>query len=465
MQRREFLRAAATCAGLGLLGRSARAQSGRKPNIVFILIDDMGWMDIGCNGSDFYQTPNIDRLASQGMRFTDAYAACPVCSPTRASIMTGQYPARLHLTDFIAGKAAPHEKLLLPEWRKYLPNEVDTVAERLRAAGYRTACIGKWHLDSKGAAGVDHASTLPQAQGFDVAQDFPSQNIKNDDPKSIYAITRASLDFIDENKDRPFFLYMSHHTVHLAIEGREETVAKYAAKDTAGLRQKNPVYAAMVEHTDDSVGQVMAKLDSLGLTENTIVIFFSDNGGFSYVRGKSEAPTNNAPLRLGKGSLYEGAVRVPFIVRWPGKVAKGTVCNVPVISVDFYPTLAEIAGAPEAAGHVLDGVSLVPLLTISGKMPDRALYWHYPHYHHTAPGGMVREGDFKLIENFEDGSLELYNLSEDLGEQKNLASSMPEKAKELQAKLKSWREAVGAQMCSPNPNYDPAQAGTHLTEL
>ncbi len=458
MNRRVFLKAAVAFSSAALAGKAFAKTAPAKPNIIFILADDMGWMDLGCYGSDFYETPNTDKLASEGMRFTDAYAACPVCSPTRASIMTGKYPARLHLTDFIAGKKAPFNKLKLPEWTKYLPNEEETIAERLKSAGYSTACIGKWHLSGRGNERDD--ATLPEAQGFDVVQDFPGSNMKNGDPKSIYGITEKSLEFIESNKTNPFFLYMSHHAVHLKLEARDEMIEKYKEKKP-GRRQDNVVYAGMVEHLDDSVGQVVSKLDELGIADNTIVFFFSDNGAFSWLRG-GQRPSNNEPLKWGKGSLYEGGIRVPLIVRWPGAVKPGTTCGVPVSSVDFYPTILEMTHTPDKSKHIVDGLSITSLLGESGKLPKRDIFWHYPHYHHTTPGSAIRSGDFKLIEYLEDGKLELYNLREDIGEKHDLSSKLPETTKKLKAKLDAWRQSVGAQMCPPNPDYDPDKAGSFM---
>ena len=408
----------------------------------------MGWMDTSVYGSQFYQTPNTDRLASQGMRFTQAYAACPVCSPTRASILTGKYPARLHLTDWIPGHKKPWARLRVPDWTMRLePSEV-TIAEALKPAGYTTGCIGKWHLGNA-------PEFLPDKQGFDFAKVLPTKT--ENDPKSAATITNLALQFLDNNKDKPFFLYVAHHAVHLPIEAPKETIAKYEALKKPGLAQSNAAYAAMVDLTDACVGKVLQRLDELRLADHTVVIFMSDNGGLARGKDKNQ-PTSNLPLREGKGTLYEGGVREPLIVRWPGAVKPGSTCATPVISVDFYPTILEIAGLAKAPDQILDGLSLVPLLKGGATLKRDALYWHYPHYHVEKPAGAVRAGDFKLIEYFEDGRLELYNVKDDIGEKNNLAAAMPDKAKELRAMLENWRQSVGAQMPTPNPNYDPARA-------
>jgi len=449
MNRRVFLkRCAAAAGGLVLSNRALDVRIGAKrPNIVFILIDDMGWRDAGCYGSTYYETPNIDRLARQGMRFTDAYASA-VCSPTRASVMTGKYPARLNLTDYIPGRTPkPSMKLLRPEFNQALPLEETTIAEALKPAGYVSACVGKWHLGKE-------EPFQPQAQGFYYTGEFIKK--EDNDPKSIYTLTRRAIDFIERYKNQPFFLFLSHHAVHLPIEARDELIAKYEAKPPSG-GQDNAAYAAMIEHMDDGVGQVMAKLGELGLDDRTIVIFYSDNGGYSYERDGKQV-TSNAPLREGKGTLYEGGIRVPMIVRWPGEVKAGSVCTEPVIRADFYPTILEIAGVKDAPSREIDGVSLMGLLRQRGGFERDAIYWHYPHYHHTTPVGAIRQGNWKLLEffEFEEGQasrVQLYNLAEDIGEQNDLAETEPDKRDELHNQLKAWRQSVNAQMPLPNPDY------------
>lgn len=456
VSRRDFLK----CAGVGaaalmMPGAIVRAaQDKKKPNIVFILIDDMGQRDVGCYGSKIHETPNIDRLASQGMLFTDGYAACPVCSPTRASIMTGKYPARLHLTDWIAGHEKPKARLKIPEWTKYLPLPETTIAEGLKKAGYVTASIGKWHLGGEGY--------LPEAQGFDVnvAGDNHGQppsyfspyklNMKEgaDGEYLTDRLTEEALRFMENNKGKPFFLYFPNYAVHTPLQAKKEIAAKYLEKNLPEKGQNNATYAAMVQSVDENIGKIIKKLDELGIADSTIVFFMSDNGGLEEV-------TSNAPLRAGKGTLYEGGIREPWIVKWPGVVKPGSICNVPVISTDFFSTIMEMAGARPDQAKTADGLSIVPLLKGTGSVEREALYWHYPHYHITNPGGAIRCGDFKLIEYYEDGTLELYDLKNDVGEKTDLAGKMPDKAAELRKKLDDWRKAVGAQMPTPNPDYDP----------
>jgi arylsulfatase A len=447
--------AAAIAARAGQALAETPAATRQKLNFVFFLIDDMGWMDLACQGSKFYETPGIDRLASQGMRFTNAYAACPVCSPTRASIMTGRYPARLHLTDWIAGHVRPNAKLRIPDWTKYLPLEEITIAEALKPAGYATASIGKWHL-----GGPEY---WPDKQGFDL--NFAGTN--QGQPPSYFApykiqtipsapdgeyltdrLAEEACKFIDANKARPFFVYLPHYAVHSPLMAKKDVIEKYKAKADPASGQKNATYAAMIQSVDECVGRVCAKLEELNLADRTVVIFMSDNGGVA-------GTTSNAPLRAGKGTLYEGGIREPMIVRWPGAVKPGTTSDEAVISVDFFPTILEMAGVAPDPQRVIDGISFVPVLKQAGKLTREAIYWHYPHYHNTTPGGAIRAGDWKLIEYFEDGRVELYNLREDLGETEDLAASMPEKAAELRKKLADWRKSVGAQMPTPNPDYDP----------
>jgi len=451
VSRREFL----VGLGGGALGASVAACAQRlggakpepRPNFIFILIDDMGWADVGCYGSTFHETPNIDRLATQGMRFTDGYAACPVCSPTRASIMTGKYPARLHLTNFLVGRRWPTNPPILPvPWQTHLPLEEITLAEALQPAGYATAHIGKWHLN-------EGKLSTPDQQGFEVC---PTK-MPNRTDKQASAITDEALKFIEASKDKPFFLYLCHHSVHIPLEATKELADKYAARAKPGAAQNNPLYGGMVECVDASVGRVMAKLDELGIADNTVLVFTSDNGGLSVKEGPNTPATSNAPLRAGKGHLYEGGIREPLIIRWPRVVQPGSTCSTPVCTQDFYPTFLELAGVPADPKHVVDGESIAPLLKQTGGLKRDALYWHYPHYSNQGgrPGGAVRQGDWKLIEFYDDGALELYNLRDDLGEATNLAAKLPEKAAELRKKLDDWRRAVGAQMPLPNPDYDP----------
>ncbi|MFA6172114.1 MAG: sulfatase [Kiritimatiellales bacterium] len=477
-KQRDFIKMAgfsAAALGFPMPGKGAAPA---KPNIVFILADDLGWSDIGCYGATFHETPNLDRLAQQGMKFTDAYAACAVCSPTRASIMTGKYPARLHLTDWLPGVPdSPKQKLNRPVIQQFLPLEEYTVAEALKAGGYRTGFFGKWHLG-------ESPEVWPEQQGFDVnaggcGKGHPPSYFSPykipalpDGPQGEYLndrLTDEAIKFIEQAKDKPFFLYLPHYAVHMPLQAKAETVAKYRAKaaklpadrtvykDDLGRPvrqvQDDPVYAAMMESLDENIGRIMDKLSALGLDKNTIIIFTSDNGGFSTGRG---TPSCNLPLRMGKGWPYEGGVREPLIVRWPGVTAPGSVSSVPVISTDFYPTLLQIAGLPLLPEQHRDGESIVPVLK-GGTPPERPLFWHYPHYHGSGsmPNGAVRLGDFKLIEWYEDMRTELYNVKADIGEHTDLAAEMPGKTAELRQLLHGWREAVNAQMPVPNPKYNP----------
>ncbi len=456
MNRRSFLKAigigaaSLTVGGCESLSRVSADKLPEDTNVVFILVDDMGWSDLPCYGNTFHETPNIDRLAAEGMRFTDAYAACPVCSPTRASIMSGQYPAHIGITDFIPGHWRPYEDLIVPENRLHMPLETVTVAEALKRQGYTTGYIGKWHLGGK--------PYLPENQGFDNV----AYGVKNQGDKKVSGFTDEAVTFIEENRDNKFFLFLSHHTVHIRLEAPDKLVDKYRRKPKPATGVNNPVYAAMIEHLDDSTGRIMDKLDSLGLTEKTLFIFYSDNGGlykpYGGYGGDMSPVCSNAPLRGEKGTLYEGGIREPLIVRWPGVVEPGAVCRDVVTSVDFYPTLLDVCGANRDPAHVLDGETLMPLLTHQGGLTRQSIYWHYPHYHHSEPAGAIRHGRYKLIEFFEDGRLELYDLEADLGERNNLVAELPGMAAHLQEQLAAWRQAVDAKMPKPNPNHDPARA-------
>jgi arylsulfatase A-like enzyme len=463
--RRQFLGASAAAVAAG-------AQKTAPLNFIFILADDLGWTDLGCYGSSYYRTPNIDALARQGMRFTNAYAACPVCSPTRASIMTGKYPARLHLTDFIPGrKQWPTSKLLAAEFRQQLPLEETTIAEMLKPAGYRSASIGKWHLGD--------APFTPEAQGFDLNMagtyrgapasyfgPFDLPGLKDSLPGEYLTdrLTDEAVRFIELNRTRPFFVYLPHFTVHIPLQAKPAVEAKYRSVTNPTNPQHNPTYAAMVEALDDSVGRIMKRLDELGLAENTVLFLNSDNGGLLYETSSKDNVTSNRPLRAGKGHVYEGGIREPLIVRWPGVIKPGTVCDEPVSSIDYFPTVREMAKMEAKDDGPIDGLSLVPLLKTGTGVRHEALYWHYPHYSNQGgpPAGAIRSGNYKLIEFFEDGRLELYNLANDPGERTNLAQTEPAKAAELHSRLVAWRESVGAIMPRPNPNYDPKTADLGL---
>jgi arylsulfatase A-like enzyme len=450
-----------------LLLLSPGVVAAERPSVVLVVIDDLGRNDLGCYGSTYHRTPHLDRLARDSVRFTDAYAACPVCSPTRAAIMTGKYPARLHLTDWLPGRPdRPDQRLLRPAFRQHLPLEETTLAEALKAAGYATAHVGKWHLGGEGFE--------PQKQGFDVnvAGDHtgtplsyfaPFRNKQGrfmpgleKAPDGEYLTDRLTAEaerFLAANRDRPFFLYLPHYTVHTPLRAKPEIVARYLGAGKPGT-QNNPIYAAMVESMDESVGRILKKLDELKQSERTVVIFTSDNGGLCTQEGANTPPTINSPLREGKGFLYEGGIRVPLLVKWPGVTKPGTVTDTPVSSIDLFPTVLEMCGVKCEARP--DGVSLATLLR-GGRLERDALYWHYPHYSNQSakPGCAVRAGDYKLIEFFEAGRRELFDVRGDPGETKNLVQEKPDVAKELAARLDAWRRAVNAQAMRPNPAYVP----------
>ncbi|MDT8299885.1 MAG: sulfatase-like hydrolase/transferase [Sedimentisphaerales bacterium] len=463
INRRQFLKSTVfSAAALTMPGCSAGSgftkAGNQKPNFLFILADDYGWSQLGCYGSKYYETPYIDSLAAQGMKFTDAYAACPVCSPTRASIMTGKYPARLHLTDFIAGGKFPYDKYKQPDWQKFLPLEEITIAEVLKTAGYTTASFGKWHLsiDKKPPKSLP---CNPDKQGFDeyfVTYKPSSKDDPESDAHNVEIITEKSLEFLRNNKDNPFFLYVSHNTIHAPILAKKKLLEKYKNKPGANLPQNNPIVAAMIEELDNSVGSLLAKLDELDIADNTIVVFFGDNGGL-------EKSAKQTPLRSGKANLYEGGIREPLIVRWPGVVRQAGTCSEPVTSVDFFPTFLDILNLNNKIPKSIDGISLLPLLRQTGTLNREAIYWHYPHYHSSSigPGGAVRMGDYKLLEWFDEtisgpsNRFELYNLKLDISEQNDLSKKMPGKTEQLRNLLAKWRKKVGAQMMMPNPDYDP----------
>jgi arylsulfatase A-like enzyme len=414
----------------------------RKPNIVFILADDLGINDLGCYGRKDQPTPILDKLAKQGMRFTSAYSAASICSPTRAAILTGQAPARLKLTTFLPGRSDAVAQLLLhPAINQQLPADVRTLAELLRALGYRSACIGKWHLGGKGS--------LPTDRGFDLyhpgkALTEPS---KTEGGKGEYDLTMQAEKFIDDNKDRPFFLYLAHNNPHVVLNAKPELIDKH--KDAF-----NPVYAAMIETLDDCVGRVIAKIDELGLAENTIIIFTSDNGGLHVLETARTPATHNGRYRAGKGFLYEGGVRIPLIVRWTGRIKGEQTSDVPVISTDWTPTLLALAGA--ASKEKFDGVNLADLLTQGRAPPPRPLFWHQPHYTNQGgrPAGAIRDGSWKLIEHYENGACELYDLAADASEATDLAAKEPGRVADLRGKLEKWRRDVGAQENKANPQFN-----------
>ena len=429
------------------------------PNIVFILADDLGFSQIGCFGTSYYQTPNIDILAENGMRFTNAYAACAVCSPTRASIMTGKYPARLHLTDFLSGNKKDTYPLSQPQWQKYLPLEEITFAEILKESGYRTAIFGKWHLSIEKMP-PGSLPFNPDKQGFDEhfvtykpsgSMTQPWQEAEND-AHNVDTITSLSLDFLERNQSNPFFLFVSHNTIHDPLKEKAGTIRKYEQLSESEEAENHPIVAAMIERLDNSCGAIFEKINELGLDENTIIIFFADNGG----RDKYAKQT---PFRAGKGWVYEGGIREPLIVSWKGKVAPGTTSESLVSSIDFLPTFLEMAGGNNSAPEHIDGKSIVPALLNPKTENHTNLFWHYPHYHGGSgmvPAGAVRSGNFKLIEWYEPKllnqgmSVELFDLENDHGETTDLSESNPEKAAELAKLLNDWREIVDAQMPTVN---------------
>lgn len=417
----------------------------RPPNIVFILADDLGIRDLGCYGRRDHHTPRLDRLAAEGVRFTSAYCAQPICSPSRAAILTGKTPARLNLTTYLPGRPdCPAQRVLHPAIRQELPLDEVTLPERLHAAGYVSACMGKWHL---GGAGYE-----PRDQGFDVA--YPGR--ANTTPsateggKGEYDLTAAAERFIETNRTRPFFLYLAHNSPHIPYAAAPDRVTRQAGA-------YEPVYAALIETLDDTVGRLLDRIDALGLTKDTLVVFTSDNGGLHVPEGPHARITSNAPFRAGKGFLYEGGLRIPLIVRWPGHVPAGRVIDTPVINTDWVPTFLACAGQPQPRD--LDGVNLLPLLTGRGTVPSRRFHWHFPHYTNqgSRPSGAVREGRWKLIERYDDGAIELFDLDRDPGETRDLAGKQPRIARRLAADLASWRDSVGAQTNRPNPVFAPAQ--------
>ena len=507
--RRRFLRDLGFSLTAALLpSRVLRAAPARQPNVVLFLVDDMGWMDTTVNGSKYYDTPNMERLAARSMRFTDAYTASPLCSPTRASIMTGKYPARTGITTAVGHRpplpegtsllpetAAPNRPVLLPQSRRYLEPKEYTIAEALRDAGYRTAHIGKWHL----GLNPEH---WPEQQGFDVSfhgapdpgprsyhspYQFAAGTV-TDGPEGEYItdrVTDEALKFIEANRARPFYLNLWHYAVHGPWGHKEEITKRYVDRKDPRGEQDNPIMASMLKSVDESLGRVLDRLDKLGLTENTIFIFFSDNGGNVHSNTETDqkrapegsrrwtlqqdwrkwaghsSPTNNAPLRLGKGWIYEGGIRVPMMLYWPGVVERKTTCNEVVCSVDLYPTVLEMLGLKRNPEQVMDGESIVPLLKGTGTLQRDAVFFYFPHGGPTRPAGVaVRQGDWKLIRWFETSDMdpeqfELYNLRQDIGEEKNLAQTMPDKVKALDAMIDKHLADTGAAAPKPNPAYNP----------
>lgn len=455
------------------------ADAARPPNVVLILADDLGASDLGCCGSKFHRTPHLDKLAADGVRFAQAYAACPVCSPTRAALMTGKYPARLQITDWLPGRPDnPAQKLRRPMLRQHLPLAEVTLAEALKSAGYATASIGKWHLGGEGFG--------PTQQGFDlnVAGDSAGSPMSyfapyqrngrfipglEQAPEEEYLtdrLTAEAVSFIKSHREEPFFLYVPHYAVHIPMKAKTSVQEKYPKATPFRGTQSNPIYAAMLESLDEGVGEIVKTLAELKLDRNTIVVFTSDNGGLCVTEGPNTPATSNAPFREGKGFLYDGGIRVPLIVKWPGGGRSGAVSQTPVSSIDLFPTILELCGVKAetaSAGKdstVLsksDGVSLVAELAGTGTVERDALYWHYPHYANQGgrPGGAIREGEYKLIEFYENGRRELFHVAKDVGESQNVSDKHPDIVERLALKLAAWRESVGALMPTPNPDYRP----------
>ncbi|MCD6519448.1 MAG: sulfatase [Anaerolineae bacterium] len=467
----------------------------QRPNVIFILIDDLGWRDLTSYGSTFYETPHLDKLAAEGVVFTDAYAACPVCSPTRASILSGKYPATVGVTDWIdwAGVIHPARgRVIDAPYIKHLPQREYSLARALREHGYATWHVGKWHLGGEGYLPTDHGFEVnvggcewgsPGRMGYFSPWGIPPLR-DAPVPEGTYLtdyLTDRAIELIENKDERPFFLNLWYYTVHTPIEAKKEKIAKYEEKAhemgldkvkaleegeffpcehkkhlrvVRRLIQSDPVYAAMVESLDENIGRLLQALERTGEAENTIVIFTSDNGGLATAEG---SPTSNAPLAEGKGWMYEGGTREPLIIRWPGVTQPGQRISVPVTSPDFYPTILEMVGLPLLPWQHTDGVSFVPLLRGAEQLEREAIYWHYPHYGNQGgtPGSSLRMGDYKLIEFFEDGHIELYNLREDISEDHNIAGDEPERARMMKEMLVEWRAKVGAKLPEPNPDYRP----------
>ena len=470
------------------------------PNIVFFLIDDLGWADLGCFGSSFYETPNIDALAADSMLFIDAYASCPVCSPTRASIMTGKYPARVGITNYIAWRGNYHPlkgRLIDVPYKKELPQEEFSIARALKDAGYRTWHVGKWHLGGEGYYPHQHGFDVNVGGcewGMPVKGYFSPWNLPtlddSDIPKGTYLtdyLTDQAIELIKQDGDEPFYLNMSYYSVHTPIQAKEEYIDKYRKKakelglseevpsEIIGpnvfqanpdevlrrrLEQSMPEYAAMIEILDENIGRIISTLKEQGIYDDTVIVFTSDNGGLANGTGPREENrcgiTCNAPLKNGKAWMCDGGIRVSQFIRWPGHTQAGERCDTPVTSTDFYPSLLEMAGAPAKPEQHVDGVSLCPLLNKSGPLERESIFWHFPHYHGVAqsPGTAMRKGDYKLIEYYDTKSFELYNLKEDISEERELSAKEPEKLAELKTELSAWKESICAQIPERNPDWD-----------
>ena len=453
------------------LANWAVAQKNTKPNIIFIFIDDMGWGDICCYGNDFIDTPHIDQLAKDGMRFTDFYAAGAVCSPTRCAVQSGQNQARIGITAHIPGHWRPFERVINPQTTMALPLDVVTVAESMKQAGYTTGYVGKWHLGRSDQFG-------PDKQGYDFAAEingphlpgrFKATNPKIAKPAPGQFRTDYESDlcesFIRENKNKPFFLMLSPYAVHIPLASKSELVEKYRKRAKEKNRSlPHPVYAGLVEEVDHQVGRIVKAVEAQGLSDNTMIVFTSDNGGlnkrYDYNEQADDVVSDLAPLKGEKGSLHEGGIRVPLIVKYPKMIKPGTISSEPTISYDFYPTFVAAAKGTLPENQTIDGLNILPLLqNPKAKLNRKAIHWHYPHYHHDRPAGAIRERDWKLIEYLDGtGDIELYHISQDLSESNNLADERKGKVADLKKKLSGWRSEVLARIPVPNPSYEPARA-------
>jgi len=448
-----------------------QTQAKDRPNIVFIFIDDMGWGDLGCYGNDFIDTPHIDKLASEGMRFTDFYASGAVCSPTRCAVQSGQNQARIGITAHIPGHWRPFERVITPQTTMALPLDVITIGETLQASGYRTGYVGKWHLGRGDKFG-------PAMQGYEFAAEINGPHLpgkfrcmnkelpapKPDQFRTDYEADLCQ-DFIRKHKDQPFFLMLSPYQVHIPLASKSVLVEKYRKRSKEQKRElPHPVYAAMVEEVDAQVGRVVDEIEAQGLTQRTMIVVTSDNGGlysrYDYKAHADDIVSSLAPLKGEKGSLHEGGIRIPMVVKFPGQVKPGSICAEPAISHDFYPTFVEVAGGTLPKTQTIDGLSLKPLFcSPDAKLPRNALYWHYPHYHHDRPASAIRERNWKMIEYLDGtGDVEIYHLAQDIGESQNLIAERKGKVADLKTKLNVWRQDVLARMPLPNPSFDKDRA-------
>lgn len=440
---------------------SCKEHSKLKPNIVLILVDDLGIPQLGCYGSSFYKTPNIDKLAQEGAKFTQAYSAASVCSPTRAALLTGKYPARLHITDFIAGNNDSNYPLLEPNWQKFLPIEETTIAEVLKGSGYETALFGKWHLSKQKTPPVSLEHN-PDKQGFD--ETFVTYKPENNlplgawqtaekDAHSVDTLTSIAINFIKRNKDSPFFLVVSHNSIHDPLMEKETSINRFNNLYNSNEPENNPVWGAMVERIDKNLGRLQRTIADLNLEEKTIVIFYSDNGA-------KDKYAKQTPFRKGKGWLYEGGIRVPLLIKWKGEIEEGILCDTPIITMDFFSTLLDATSSQR--NDVTDGINIFSALKNKQNHFKRNLYWNYPHYHKGSgmkPACAIRSGDYKLIKWYEpyllgqDSIYELFNLKNDIGESYNLAYELPQKVKDLDQLLEEWKEGVNAQEPTKNLHY------------